>query len=55
MKERGTASGISTQQIEAILTGLLFGLHSPSAEIRDTSIKAVGDSMEFVKPLMSNP
>jgi hypothetical protein len=47
MKERGANSGISTQQIEAILTGLLFGLQSPSAEIRDTSIKALGDSMEF--------
>lgn len=46
MKERGaTACGITLQQTEAILTGLMHGLQSASAEIRETSLKAVADSI----------
>ena len=55
MKDAGPSCGITTQQMESILTGILVGLQSTVPEIRDTSIKALCDSMEFVRVLMGNP
>lgn len=55
LREDANNAALSPAELEGILTGILLGMQSPVQEIRETSIGALGDMMELIKPFMVKP